>query len=101
MAVTLGWNPQSLIYNQVLALPGMLVVMILVTRLVRACGLPEWSMHALGVLNLVAAFCLFKAKWAGLEAMPLAGIGMVVFLVTLGAAIVGGGWLARRARLVA
>jgi hypothetical protein len=95
MAVMLGWNPQSLIYNQVLVLPGMLIAMILAPVLARACSLPEWSVHVLGVVNLATAFCLLKARWSGHDSVPLAGIGMVVFLLTLGAAIVGGWWPSR------
>ena len=46
-----GSSPQSLIYNQVLVMPGMLIVMILAPVFARACALPNWSLHVLGVLE--------------------------------------------------
>ena len=94
--VMLGSSPQSLIYNQVLVMPGMLIVMILAPVFARACALPNWSLHVLGVLNVAATFCVFKARWPKLDYLSLSGIGMILFLLTLGGAMVGGWGHSRR-----
>ena len=82
--VLLGANPQSVIYNLVLVMPGVLIVMIVAPVFARACGLSDRSICVLGVLNLGAAFCLFKFKLFRLEFFPLAGVGMILFLLVIG-----------------
>jgi len=86
----LGANPQSLIYNLVLVLPGLLIVLVLTPSFAYACRLPDWSIPVLGVLNLVTAFCLFKLQLIGMDHFPLPGIGMILFLLTVGGAMLLG-----------
>jgi len=86
----LGSNPISLIYNLVLVLPGMLIVMLLPTSFARTCGLPGPSIPVLGVLNLAAIFCVFKSTLFNFWHFPLPGIGMIVFLMTVGGAMLLG-----------
>jgi hypothetical protein len=92
----LGFSMTSIVYNLVLVMPGMLIIFVLGDMLVRACGLPKWTVHMLGALNLSAAFLVYKFRlfdWAG---FPSAGIGMILFLLTIGMAMSCCWWLVRR-----
>ena len=94
--IMLGSPKTSIVYNLVLVMPGMLILFAVGPTFCRACGLPAWAKHLIGALNLAAAFLVFKFilfDWAG---FPSAGIGMILFLLTIGMAMSWGWWRARR-----
>jgi len=91
----LGMAPTSMVYNLVLVLPGVIFFMVAAPSLARRCGYAEWVVHAIGALNVLSAFFLFKFVLLDKTQFPSPGIGMVSFLFSLGVVITGL-WTQRR-----
>jgi len=92
----LGIAPYSYIYNLLLILPGMLIFFIVSPFLVRSQGCPEWMVHTVGTLNVLSAFFVFKFVILDRGDFPSPGIGMILFLLSLGV-VIAGMWPQRRA----
>ena len=85
----LGNAPFSYIYNLVLVLPGVLVFFLIAPSLAKSHAFSKWMVHAVGAINVVSAFLVFKFVLFEREDLPWPGIGMILFLISIGIAVMG------------
>jgi len=85
----LGNAPVSIIYNLVLVLPGVFVFFLIVPSLAKKYAFSKRMFHAVGALNVLSAFLVFKFVLFEREDLPWPGIGMMLFLLSIGIVIVG------------
>ena len=86
LLLPVGMSSLSYIYNQILILPGALLLFAAGDRLWEACGLPASTTRALFTLECLAGFLLFKYLLGNLN-VPLAGWGNVTLLILLAVAV--------------
>jgi len=85
LAALVGYSAASYVYNQVLLLPGAFVLLVGGRALAEECALSPAADRVLRVLAVVTAFLLFKYR-LGSESFPVAGVGLVLLILTSGAA---------------
>lgn len=87
LLLPVGMSTLSYIYNQILILPGALLLFSAGDYLWESCGLSVFAKRALFALECAAGFLLFKYLPLGVN-LPLAGFGNLALLILLAIAVV-------------
>jgi hypothetical protein len=93
LALMVGFSRTSVSYDLVLVMPGVLIIAAAQRQLGRELRFsPAW-VHGFGLVLLVGLIMLFKFRYddgppGGFEGFPLTGLGLIVVLAALGAAVV-------------
>jgi hypothetical protein len=82
----MGMSTLSYLYNQILILPGVLLLFTAGEPFWKSCGLPASTIRAIFALECVAGFLLFKYLLFNWNT-PLAGFGNVVLVILLALAV--------------
>ena len=82
--IMLGSARTSIVYDLIFIMPGLVMLLILPEPFLRSCGLGEDVGWSIGTLFLLSAFLLFKFAWFDSAGFPTPGLGMLLFLVTIG-----------------
>lgn len=89
LSVVLAAGETSYVYNLVIMLPGALIFVLAREPLAKTWGLSPSGTVVLGTLQAATIFCLLKCRlWS--PTLSLAGIGIALFFITLGAGLVWG-----------
>ncbi|HEY1816671.1 MAG TPA: glycosyltransferase family 87 protein [Kofleriaceae bacterium] len=92
LALMIGFSRTSVSYDLVLVMPGMLIIAATQRRLGEQLGFSRRWVHGFGVVLAVGLIALFKFRYEGppgsFEGFPLSGLGLIIALAAIGAAVV-------------
>jgi len=88
LTTMIGASRLSFIYNQILILPGVLLLFVVGDSFWRHCGFAERTMRWLFACEALMGFLVLKYVWPPLQ-FPLAGVGNLVLVLLIATGVVG------------